>query len=342
MRNTHGRLASLVRTAAVLAVALGLATPAAAQFGLKKKLKQAAGQAGANKAAEAAGATPEAAPAEDATATGARGGAVVLTDDVVKKLVDGLKAARAEREAAEKEDTPYGRYKQQEVAYASAKGKCEAAQAAWPQRAADEKVANKYTAMVDKMMKAQERGDMKLYAIYGDSALAIMDPSCTVKQPTQPDKYYDMQRELDERAEKAEMKSSGLNRSELSMAKERTDAILRNAAGPDVSASEKSAVNSKAGELKRLMGYEEPATARVAKPAPAPTPPPAAAAGPTMTPGQSAMANCMAQNAQKHKKEMEELANRAEAAEKAGDTATMMAIADSLNQIQMAGCTAGQ
>ena len=39
MRNTCGRLASLARTAAVVAVALGLATPAAAQFGgLKKKL----------------------------------------------------------------------------------------------------------------------------------------------------------------------------------------------------------------------------------------------------------------------------------------------------------------
>ena len=38
MRNHHRRLASLLRTAAVVAVALGLATPAAAQFGgLRKK-----------------------------------------------------------------------------------------------------------------------------------------------------------------------------------------------------------------------------------------------------------------------------------------------------------------
>ena len=220
MRNTCGRLASLARTAAVVAVALGLATPAAAQFGgLKKKLKQAAGQEGANKAAESAGATPDAAGGQEANPTGARGGAVVLTDEVVKQLIDGLKAGRAERDAAAKEDTPYGRFKQQEVAYASAKSKCEAAQQAWGQRAAaDEKLMDRYSAMVDKMMKAQQKGDQKLTAIYSDSALAMMSPSCTVKQPTQPDKYYDFQREVDGRAEQAEMKASGLSRNELYLA----------------------------------------------------------------------------------------------------------------------------
>ena len=44
----------------------------------------------------------------------------------------------------------------------------------------------------------------------------------------------------------------------------------------------------------------------------------------------------------KHQKEIEALGERAQAAQKKGDTATMMAIADTLQQLQMAGCTAGQ
>ena len=345
MRKTRGRLTALVRTAAVVAVALGLATPAAAQFGgLKKKLKQTAGQEGANKAAEAAGATPEAAGAAEATGqAGGTGGAVVLTEDVVKQLLTGLKAGRAERDAAAKEDTPYGRYKQSEVAYADAQPKCEAARQTWPQKAAaDEKLMNRYSALTEKMVNAQQKGDQKLSAVYFDSAMTIISPSCAVKQPVQPDNYYEVQREVDTRAEKAELKASGLSRSELFMVKERADAILRNATGPDISASEKSAVNAKAGELKPLMGLQEPPTVRAAKPAPATAPAPAAPAAPAMTPGQNAMMNCMAKNNEKHQKEIEALANRAQEAQKTNDTAKMMVIADSIQQLQMAGCNAAQ
>jgi hypothetical protein len=39
-----------------------------------------------------------------------------------------------------------------------------------------------------------------------------------------------------------------------------------------------------------------------------------------------------------HQAEIEALGNRAQAAEKSGDQAKMMAIADTLQQIQMAGC----
>ena len=90
MRNTCGRLASLARAAALVAIALGVASPAAAQFGgLKKNLKQAAGQEGANKAAEETGAAPEAAQSAGAPA-GAAGGQVVLTEDVVSKMIAGF------------------------------------------------------------------------------------------------------------------------------------------------------------------------------------------------------------------------------------------------------------
>ena len=47
----------------------------------------------------------------------------------------------------------------------------------------------------------------------------------------------------------------------------------------------------------------------------------------------------MSQNAQKHQKEIEALGQRAQAAQQTGSTAAMMAIADTLQQIQMAGCT---
>jgi hypothetical protein len=46
----------------------------------------------------------------------------------------------------------------------------------------------------------------------------------------------------------------------------------------------------------------------------------------------------MAQNSQKHEKELRALGERAQAAHEAGNMELMMAIADTLQQIQMAGC----
>jgi hypothetical protein len=43
-------------------------------------------------------------------------------------------------------------------------------------------------------------------------------------------------------------------------------------------------------------------------------------------------------NIQAHQAELEALGHRAEAAKAAGDTGRMMAIVDTLQQIQMAGC----
>ena len=309
------------RVMAIALVALAIGTPASAQFGgLKKKLKGTAAQEGANKAAESAG------------------GTIVLTEDVVARLIAGLKAGGAERDAAAKEDTPFGRYKKAEAAFAVAEPKCQAAQQSFPQRMAnDEKTMNKYSALVDKMVAAQTKGDQKLTKIYQDSAMAMQDPSCTVERPSQPDDYYEAQRTIGSRAEQQEMKASGFSRSELAMVKERTDAILRKAA-PDASASEKSAVDAKGGELKPLLGIDDQPPARATKPAPAPAPAPAAPAAPAQSPAVSSMNECMMKNMQAHQKEIEGLGKRAEAAQKANDTDKVMAIADTLQQLQMAGC----
>src|SRR5258708_708376 len=125
-------------------VALAVSTPAAAQF---KKLKDAA-----SKAAEQKAATSAPAPATSASAP-ADGGVVVLTPEVVDRLLAGGKAAKAEREKAIQEDTTYGRYIHAKAAYDTAQTKCGAAQATWIQRAAaDEKLVNRYTALMDKAM----------------------------------------------------------------------------------------------------------------------------------------------------------------------------------------------
>jgi hypothetical protein len=329
-------------TLAVAVLALGITTPAWAQFGgLKKRLKATAGQEGASKAADAAtGAAPEV-PGEAAPAGNPGGGMIVLSEDVVNRLLAGLEAGQTEREAAAKEDTPYGRFKRAEAAYAEAQPKCQAAQQTFSQRmAGDQKVMDKYSALVEKMVAAQGKGDQKLVTAYQDSAMAMQDPSCVVKQPRQPDGYYDAQRDLDVRAEQQELKTSGYSRSELAMIKERTEAILRGATAPgDASPAEKAAVSARAAELKPLLGIRDQPAARAQKPAPAPAPVPAPAPAAAQTsPGASGMNACMTRNIQNHQAELEALGKRAEAAQAAGDTQKLMAIADTLQQIQMAGC----
>ena len=127
-------------------VALAVSTPAAAQF---KKLKDAASKAAEQKAAPSAPAPAASAPAPSASAP-ADGGVVVVTPEVVDRLLAGDKAAKAEREKAGKEDTPYGRYIRAKAAYEVAQPKCGAAQATWIQRAAaDEKLVNPYSELMD-------------------------------------------------------------------------------------------------------------------------------------------------------------------------------------------------
>jgi hypothetical protein len=328
------RFAFAIRLLPAALLTVALATPAAAQFGgLKKKVKAAAGAESEDKGKD--GAAPPGGGA------GGGGGTVVVDEKTVSQLIDGLKAGRAEREAAQKEDNSYGRYNRGLAAYKAAYAKCEEAKQNVTQRMmADEKFRERYSAVADKMMKAQEKGDQKLYAAYGDSTMALIDPSCLAKEPKQPEDYYDAQRAIDNRAEQAELKGAGLTRGELSMVKERAWGILQGAPG-DASASEQAAVNTKGAELKQLMGIqqEEPARAQKSAPAPAPAPappPPTTATQPGVSDAQQQTANCMAQNAQKHQKEIEALAQRAQAAQQ--DMNTLMAITDSIQKIQNAGC----
>jgi hypothetical protein len=325
MQSSYRHLATGARLAAAVIFGLSaLATPAAAQFGgLKKKAKAAA--------------TNEATPAPPPDA-----GMIVLTPDVVDQLLSGLKAGQAERDAATKEDTPYGRYKKGQVAYEQAKPKCEAAQPAFYQRAAaNPKMLDKYSALTEKMIDAQSKGDMKRQAIYQDSAMAMMDPSCTVKEPEQPKDYYEAERAMEARAETKEIEASGFSRNDMAMIKERAVAILTGSTPPGgASTSEKSAVTAKSAQLKPLLGIREEPAPQAAKPAPAAAPAPAVTPQPSpeMTAAASNMSACMVKNMQTHEAEIEALSKQAEGAQKAGNQQKLMAIADTLQRIQMAGC----
>ena len=202
--------------------------------------------------------------------------------------------------------------------------------------AADQKLADRYQAMAEKMA-AQMGKDMKKYQIYADSTAAIVEPACTVKQPQQPDNYNDMQRDIDNRAEQKTLKTSGFDGTMYGAVVDRTYQILTDAPPPDASSSEKSAVNKRADELNRLLGLKQAPDARTAKPAPSEAAAPAAPVAPAAA-APSGMQDCMAKNAQKHEKQIEALGERAKAAEEAGDMQATLAIADSIRRLQMAGC----
>ena len=348
MRNSYGQMGALVRAGACLAVMLGVASPAAAQFGgLKKKLKSAAGQEAAAEGAKQAGVSDV--PAANAVAPGAgaaRGGSVVLTPEVVDQMIAGLQAAKAYGENARTGDTPYGRYSRAKQAYDAAQAKCQANhQANITRMASDEKLANQYSELMNKMTDAMGKGDREGAERYQYQALGLLDPNCAVREPKQPDDFYQMGRDIDTQAESEGVKKSGLSQAEYAMARERGEMILRNAPPPDASDSEKKAVQAKSKELKQLLGIEDP-QARAMKPEPAPAPQPAPAS-PTppnsgMSQGQMDMNNCMAGNAQQHEKEIEALGERAKAAQEAGDMNRTMAIADTIRRLQMAGCDKGK
>lgn len=319
----------LARAGAVVLLAGALGTPATAQIGgLKKKVRAAAG-------------VPEAPAAEARAAGGAGGGGTVVVDDeVLDRLVAGLRAGKAEKENAKKSDTPYGRYLRDEAAYAAAKPKCDAGAATFGQRAAtDQRIADKNVAFLERMSAAAQKGDTAAQRAWGDSMAALMDPACVVKEPQKSSDFYDSQRQHDGQAEQAELKASGFDRQELGYVKDVVIGVIQDAPPPNVSPEEQAAVNKREAELKGLMGLD-PAPAAPAAQAPAAPPPTATAAPPPsgMTPQQEASMDCMARNSQKHEKAIERLGERAAAAAESGNTAAAMAIADSIRQLQMAGC----
>jgi hypothetical protein len=334
------------RLMAFALVAVCLATPASAQFGgLKKKLKGDAAAKAAEKAGGEAGVeAPAAAPAN--SSAGGDGSIIVLTTDVVDRLMTGLRAGKAERQTAVKEDTPYGRYLRAQAASEAAKAKCAAAQQGWVTRlSADEKLMNKSQALMEKMTNAAGKRDTSRMRVYQDSMLSLVDASCTVREPERPNDLYDMQRAVDNRAEQATLKAGNFTATEYGQVSDRVIAILSDAPPPgDASPAEKAAVTAKGPELKTLLGLRDAQQERIGKSAPAPTPAAVAdtAPPPAMPAAASAATDCMARNAKKHEAEIQALGERGEAANKAGNTAAMMAIADTINRITMAGCTGRQ
>jgi hypothetical protein len=121
---------------------------------------------------------------------------------------------------------------------------------------------------------------------------------------------------------------------------ERVEMTLRGAPPTDLSQSEKNAVDKRSDELKKLLGLKPVPAARAEKPvpAPAPAPTPAPAAAPAMTKQQSDLAACMAQNSQKHEKEIIALGERMQAAQEAGNMDAVMAMADTLARLQSGNC----
>jgi hypothetical protein len=320
MLSSSGRRAILARLVVVAVAVCAIASPAWAQFGgLKKKIKATAKQ-------------------ETAAPSSNDGGMVVLTPEVVGRLLTGLEAGQAERQAAMKADTPYGRYKKGQAAYEVAKPKCDAAQPAFYQRAArSQKLIDKYDALNEKMIAAQSKGDMKRQAIYQDSAMALIDPSCVVKKPDEPKDYYQAERDAEGRAQAEEIEASGFSGNEMAMLKERAIAILTNGTPPGgASAGEKSAVAAKSAQLKPLLDIREAPPVQAAKPVP--KQPAAVPSSPAMPPGAANMSDCMMKNIEKHEAKIEALGRRAEAAQEAGDQQKLMAIADTINRLQMGGC----
>jgi len=353
MPTPNGRSFAIGRVVMLIVAALIVTTPASAQFGaLKKKLKGEAAQKAAEKAVEAAGVDASAVPGA-ATETGSApvsaraaaptGGMLVLNAEVVDRLVAGLKARAAEREAARKQDTPYGRYHTGLAAYEVAKPKCEAAMPGFYQRlAADRKLADKYTAITDKMSQAQAKGDQARATEYQYQALGLADPSCTVREPVRPENLYEAERDVDNRAEQAALKTADLTATEFGQASDRAIGILTGNTGlGDGSPAEKAAVNAKAADLKPLLDIRDPQEERVSKAAPAPAPAPAPVQAPTIPPGAPTVSDCQVKNIEKHQAEIDALGERGSAAQQAGNTPLMMAIADSINRIQFAGCAKG-
>src|SRR5918994_4821740 len=118
MWSSYRQLAVLIRLAAAAIPALATATSLSAQVNLRKPLDQ----RGKLEVAD------QREPRADGRKAVAAAETIVLTKEVVSRLITGLEAGQRERQRAEQEDTPYGRYQRAQTAYAGAKSRCKAAQ----------------------------------------------------------------------------------------------------------------------------------------------------------------------------------------------------------------------
>jgi hypothetical protein len=332
MWSSYRQLAVLIRLAAAAIPALATATSLSAQVNLRKPLDQ----RGKLEVAD------QREPRADGRKAVAAAETIVLTKEVVSRLITGLEAGQRERQRAEQEDTPYGRYQRAQTAYAGAKSRCKAAQQAFGARmASDEKLMARYGKLQEQQLAALEKGDQKAATAYQDQLLAMADSSCIVKEPTRrPEGYYDAQREIDRRVDTVVVKVTGFGPGELAMLQERATAILLGSTAGDVSESEKSAVSARSAELRPLLGMPEPATAGATPPEPEPASAPIAeaAASPQADARAAELNACMVKNVQRHQAELEALGKRMQSAQAAGDNSKLMAMADTMQRIQMAGC----
>lgn len=332
METTYRRLAALTRIVAATLLALAVAPSISAQVNVRKPLDQ----RGKWEVAD------EREPV-DQRKTVAATETIVLTEEVVSRLISGLKAGQAERQRAEQEDTPYGRFQRGRAAYDAAKSKCKAAQQAFGARmASDEKLMAKYGKLQEQQLAALEKGDQEAAAGYQNQLLIMADSSCIIKEPARPDGYYDAQREIDRRVDTVVVRVTGFGGGELAMLQERATAILLGSTAGDVSAREKSAVSARSAELRPLLGIPEQPTVIATPPEPAPASSPArgaeVAAARQVPAGAAELNACMMRNVQRHQAQLEALGKRMQAAQAVGDNRKLMAMADTLQQIQMAGC----
>jgi hypothetical protein len=113
---------------------------------------------------------------------------VVLTPEVVDHAGRPQQPTRTARLPG-KEDTPYGRYIKAADAYEAAKVKCQAAQQPFINRMANDEDLEPVLRADEQDDEALGKGDREGAMKYQDQALALQDPSCTVKEPTRPDDY---------------------------------------------------------------------------------------------------------------------------------------------------------
>ncbi|HKV73230.1 MAG TPA: hypothetical protein VJN95_01825 [Gemmatimonadales bacterium] len=300
------------RRAALVALVLCLlsASSLAAQFGgLKKKAAQAAGAATGVAPANTPGkATP---PPE-------------VTPVIVDHYLAGIKAGEAERARLAQGNTPAGQY------YAAVDAK---------------KKHDKYCAEYqEKQMAEYQR--LIAAAKYDSSALVMQkkDPSCQTYAADPKEPSFDELAKAKGSQDSAAAAAAGVDVSQWAGLNEWIPvAVYQMVNSPDQNdqllasnfskkVSEISALRARQADLATALNIRGPERQKKEAPAAmaAPAAPAAGAAGAAGTQGD---ANCYSTEMQKNQPALEALGKRAEAAQKKGDNASMMAIADTIQQL---------
>ncbi len=301
------------RRVALVAVVLCLlsASSLAAQFGgLKKKAAKAVG-------AEA-GVTPPATPAGKATPP------PEVTPVIVDHYLAGIKAGEEQRAKIAQGNSPAGQY------YAAVDAK---------------KKHDKYCAEYqEKQMAEYQRmtGAMKY-----DSAALVMqkrDPSCQTYAADPKEPSFEELSKAQGSQDSAAAAGAGLDVSQWAGLNEWIPmAVYQMVNSPDQNdqllasnfskkPSEMAALRARKADLATALNIRGPERQKKEAPA-AMTAPAAPAAGAAGAAGGQGDANCYSTEMQKNQPALEALGKRAEAAQKKGDNASMMAISDTIQQL---------